>query len=544
MLTNPGSRADLLLTLARLAFPDAVRRANQPVAVAILIAVLFLAFATVATLGLLPVVFAIESDALQRNLLNLIACSVTAIGLLAQVALRAPVTWLLDLEDLLRLPVGFWDLYGLRFALSTLGYWLPVLGPVAAYLTITRAGGLAGIPVTLLGILSLVCIFGRTAAILSLLVNRALEGALGTLAMLVIMVACQVAIFFGVMAFVGEFDSEGVTRAIEDSAVLGGLGYTPPGLVAGIAHQPGWSASNLARLGSLFAVLGLLTLLESRLLLRACLEHPDGDRRAATGVLPLARLLRRSSRLTPMGALTLLEAECLLRLKPARRVLAIIVAFALVWVPAFAGFTVGLAGLNILALHGFRVEKQPSTCHVWRESLSLPLTVPQIFRATGRAPSVMIVFVLAVILGLTPLDWFGWQFFLVAFLLILAGVLLGTAVYGLIQIYWPLRSAGLTDDPNGAKFAASLLAPQLTLIPAFLSMVLYILYERERLSALAAELIAAAVLLLAAAAAYASRRWQARVLGARGRELLLDNPAEDPPKPSSPPDHPQPQGNP
>ena len=91
--TNPGSRVDLLLTLARLSFPDAVRRANQPVAVAILIAVLFLAFATVATLGLLPVLFTIESDGLRRNLLNLIACSITALGLLAQVALRAPVTW-------------------------------------------------------------------------------------------------------------------------------------------------------------------------------------------------------------------------------------------------------------------------------------------------------------------------------------------------------------------------------------------------------------------------------------------------------------------
>ncbi len=532
--TNPGSRADLLLTLARLSFPDAVRRANQPVAVSILIAVLFLAFATVATLGLLPVVFAIESDALRRNLLSLIACSVTALALLAQVALRAPVTWLLDLEDLLRLPVGFRDLYGLRFGLSTIGYWLFALGPAAAYLTIVRSGGIAGVPVTLLGILSLVWIFGRLAAILLLLVDRWVEGPLGTLALLVIMVLCQLAILVGAMAFGGELKSEGITRAIEESTLLGGLAYTPPGLVAGIVHEPGWSGPNLVRLAGLLAILGLLTVLENRRLLRSYLDRPGGDRRGASGVLPLVRMLRGSHRLTPMGALTLLEAECLLRLKPARRLLAIIVAFALVWVPAFAGFTVGLAGLNILALHGFRVEKQPSTCHIWRESLSLPLTVPQIFRATGRAPSVMIVFVLAVILGLTPLDWFGWQFFLVAFLLILAGVLSGTAVYGLIQIYWPLRSAGLTDDPNGAKFAASLLAPQLTLIPAFLSTILFILYERERLSALTAELIAAAVLLLAAAAAYGSRRWQARVLKARGRELLLNDPAEEPPKPSSP----------
>ena len=361
--TNPGSRVDLLLTLARLSFPDAVRRANQPVAVSILI-----------------------------------ACSVTAIGLLAQVALRAPVTWLLDLEDLLRLPVGFRDLYGLRFGLSTIGYWLFVLGPAAAYLTVMRSGGVAGAPVTLLGILSLVWIFGRLAAILSLLAHRWVEGALGTLAMLAIMVA-----------------------------------------------------------------------------------------------------------------------------------------FALVWAPTLAGLAVGMAGLFAVALHGFRVEKQPPTCYVWRESLPLPLSVQRIFRAPGRAPNVVILFVVALILGLTSRDWFGWPFFVVAACLMLAGVLLGTAAYGLIQLHWPQRSAGFADNPNAAKFGASLLLPQLAFGPALLTFVLYMLSERQRVSPLTAGLIAVAVLLLAALAAYGSRRWQARVLRARGRELLLDNPAEDPPKPSSPP---------
>lgn len=39
MFTNPGSRADLQLTPARLALPDTVRRADQPVAAATLIAI-------------------------------------------------------------------------------------------------------------------------------------------------------------------------------------------------------------------------------------------------------------------------------------------------------------------------------------------------------------------------------------------------------------------------------------------------------------------------------------------------------------------------
>ena len=535
-LTKPGSRADLLLTLARLALPDAVRRANQPVAMAVLFAVLFLVFATVGTLGTLPLIFAIESDALRRNLLSLIACTVTALALLAQVAIRAPVTWLLDLEDLLRLPIGFRDLYGLRFALSTIGYWLPVLGPAGVYLTVMRSGGIAGVPVTLLGIFSLVWIFGRTAAILSLLTDRWGESSLGTLAMFAIMAACQGAILVTAMALGGELDSEGIIGTIEGTSSLGGLGYTPPGLVAGIVHSPGPSAPNLARLGTLFAILGALAVLENRLLLRSYLERPGGDRRGASRVLPLTRILRRSRRLTPMGTLTALEAECLLRLKPARLLLAIMVAFALVWVPALAGLAVGLAGLLGLALHGFRVEKQPSTCYVWRESLGLPLTVPQIFRATGRAPSVMTVFLLALILGLTPLDWFGWQFFLVASSLMLAGALLAGAAYGLIQVYWPRRSTGPNNDPNGAKFAMSLLIPQIALVPAFLSFALYILYEGQRLSALTAGFIAAAVFLLAAVAAYTSRRRQARVLKARGRELLLNDCDEELPAAS---DHPQ-----
>ena len=524
-LTVHGSRADRLLTLARLVLPDAIRRANQPLAVAIPVAVLFLMFATVATLALLPAIFAIESDALRRNLLSLIACSVTALALLVQVLLRAPVTWLLDLEDLLRLPVGFRDLYGLRFALSTIGYWLPVLGPAGVYLTVMRSEGLSGVPVTLLGILSLVWIFGRTAAILSLLVNRSVEGGLSTLAMVVIMAACQGAILFGSLAFGGELDSEAIIGATEDSAVLGGLGYTPPGLVVGIVHQPGPSLPNLARLGGLMAVLGGLVALENRLLLRSYLERPGGDHRVASRVLPLARVLRGSRRLSPTATLAALETECLLRLKPARLLLAIIVAFALVWVPAFAGLAVGLAGLFGLALHGFRMEKQPSTCYVWRESLGLPFTVPQVFRATGRAPSVISVFVLAFILSLTPLDWFGWSFFVVASCLILSGLLLAGAGYGLIQVYWPQRSAGPSNETNAAKFAASLLLPQIAFAPVLLSFILYILYGRQRLSVLTAGLIAAAVLLLAAAAAYASRRWQRRMLETRGRELLLGDPS-------------------
>ncbi|MYF05048.1 MAG: hypothetical protein F4230_08785 [Holophagales bacterium] len=445
---KPGSRADLLLTLARLALPDAVRRSKQPLAVAIPVAVLFLAFASVATLGLLPAIFAIESDALRRNLLSLIACSVTAIALLAQVLLRAPVTWLLDLEDLLRLPVGFRDLYGLRFALSTIGYWLPVLGPAGVYLAVARSGGVSGAPITLLAILSLVWIFGRTAAILSLLVNRSVEGKLGA-----------------------------------------------------------------------------LVVLEQRLLLRSYLERPGGDRRAASGNLPLVRLLRKAKRLTPAGALTLVETESLLRLKPARLGLALALGTSLVLIPTVGGFAVGPAALLAIFLNDLRIGKQPPTCHVWRESLTLPFPVQGTFSAPGRAMNVVIVFAIAFILGLTPLEWFGWPFFFVAVCLMVAGFLMAAATYGLIQLRWPQRTEGFLHDPDGARLGAALVAAHLVGLPGALSFLFWALLERQRVTMLTTAIIAVSVVLLAATAAYASRRRQRRMLAARGRELLLKDPS-------------------
>ena len=529
-----GRRTDLLLTLARLSLPDAVRRANQPVAVAALFALLFLLFSTAATLGALPAIFAIESSALRKNLLNLIGSSVTAVALLAQMALRAPVTWLLDLKDLLRLPAGFRDLYGLRFALSTIGYWLPVLGPAGVYLAVTRSGGITGAPITLLGFLTLVWIFGRTAAILSLLFNRWVEGALGALAVVVIMAAVQGAILVWAMALAGGLNANGIPKAIEDSAVLSGLGYAPPGLFVGIVHEPGWSAPNLARLGSLFAVLAVLAALESRLLLRSYVERPELYGRTASGLLPLVRILRRWRRLGPLGVLQLLETEGLLRLKPARLVLAMALGFALVWVPTDAGFAVAMAAILSIGLNELRVGKQPPTCHAWRESLTLPFPVRRIFSAPGRATNMVVLCAIAFILGLTPLDWFGWPFLVVAVCLILAGVLMSDAAYGLIQVHWPQRNTGFIHDLDGSKFAATLVAAPLAFGPGSLIILIYGLQEQNRVTALVSSLIASAVLLLAAAAAYASRRWQARVLRTRGRELLLEDPDEAPPNDPSP----------
>ncbi len=124
----------------------------------------------------------------------------------------------------------------------------------------------------------------------------------------------------------------------------------------------------LARLALPDAVRRAKQPLENRLLLRSYLERPGGDRRAASGALPVARLLRKGKRLTPTGVLTLVEIECLLRLKPARLVLAVVLGTSLVLVPTAGAFAVGPAALFAIFLNELRIGKQPPTCHVWRES--------------------------------------------------------------------------------------------------------------------------------------------------------------------------------
>ncbi len=143
------------------------------------------------------------------------------------------------------------------------------------------------------------------------------------------------------------------------------------------------------------------------------------------------------------------------------------------------------------------------------------------------------VFVIEFILGLTPLEWFGLPFFSVAVCLMLAGFLMAAARYGLIQLRWPQRNEGFLHDPDGARLGATVGTVHLVGLPGALSFLLWALLERQRVTMLTAGIIAVAVLLLAAVIAYASRRRQTRVLQARGRELLLNDPFPLDPCPTS-----------
>ena len=545
MLTNLKTRFDRLLRLGRLLLPDAVSRVDQPLAVVIGLVVLFFAIACLAAFFLLPLLFGIEDDALRRNLLNLIACAVAVLWLIAQVVLRAPVVWLVDLEPLLPLPVGFGDLYRLRLALSIFGYWLVGLGPAAVYLVVARSGDSGGFLVGLLGMLVLVWTLGRVGAILSLKVDHLVEGVLGSLALLLVVVALYSGIAFAIGVVVAGIDVgavrtvDFVATTIRESPLLVAIGYTPPGLLVGIFDAPGWTGANLLRVGGLLAVLRALVVLERRMLLSSYLDRPGGPRRTAGKVLPLATILRKAPRLSGSGCLLLLEAECTLRLKPARWSVVICLGFGLcyslaLFTPAFLGlggvsseliilalpFTVLLA---VASLQSVRTEKPPNSCHVWRESLAFPITTLHVFRTPGKVPNALAVaFVLMITAAV--LARFGspdWLAVCVGVCLALSIVVLADAGYSLVQLNWPQRRAGTKRAVDPRRLIVCFLLPLPVSTPILIAVILFRVYDEHSDGPLIAAAVAAGVLLLAAAIGLGSRIWQQRVIEGKGAQYLV-----------------------
>ena len=477
MLTNLRARLDRLLRLGRLLLSDAVSRLEQPLAMVIGLAVLFFAIASLFAVLVLPLIFGIEDDGLRRNLLNLIACAVAVLWLIAQVVLRAPLVWLVDLEPLLPLPVGFGDLYGLRVALSTFGYWLVALGPAAVYLVVARSGSIGGLPVGLLGMLALVWIMGRVGAILSLKGDHLVEGALSSLALLLAVLALYVGLAFAVgVAFAGpDVEVAGtvdlLANTIRESPVLSAAAYTPPGLLVGIFDGPGGAGANLLRLTCLLAVLGGLVVLERRMLLSSYLDRPGGASRTAAKVLPIAGILRNSRRLSPSGCLLLVEAECTLRHKPARWTVVWSLGFGFCYL--FLPTSLGFVGLNseitilalpftvlllVAGLQSVRTEKPPNTCLVWRESLALPFPSLDVFRTPGNVPkAVAVAFVLMITAAV--LARFGspdWLAVCVGACLALSTIILADAGYSLLQLYWPQRPADRKSEADSIRQVAVL----------------------------------------------------------------------------------------
>lgn len=525
-LTNPGSRVDQLLTLARLSLPDAIRRGDQVPAVAMGLAFLYLVISTVSTLALLPALFGIEDDGLRRNILNLCACFVTLLWLLGQVVLRFPVSWLFDVEPLLRLPIGYRDLYLLRLALSLMGYWLVGLGPAAVYVLATQTNGPIHFVLAAAALLVLVLLLGRVAALLTLTVDRFTENLIGLIGLFIACIGVIYGVGVGIRILEGEAEIEAVADSIRNSSLLASAEFTPPGLVVAILDSPGVDEASIGRLGALLALLAAAILVERRLLLRQYLSRPGGDRRTASPVMPLARILRHRARLPPAVSLALVEVECAFRAKGVRWAYVICLAYASYSsIDLYLGI-LAAAFLATILLGSVSTEKPPQSCQVWRESLTLPQTVLQIFRAPARVRILLVLPVAAVAtgVGLTDAGWSEWPLAAMALAIVAALLLLADGIYSLIQLYWPKRHIGAASKHEHENFTAGIVAPLPMFALLCLAIVLWRIREEAERGPVIAGILAVAILLVAALVRHAATARQERELKARSHELLLRDP--------------------
>lgn len=527
-LTNPGSRVDRLLILGRLALPDAVKRGDRAAVVAIGLALLYLVIATALTLGLLPLFFAIEDDGLRRNLLNLSACVVMLLWILSQVVLRLPITWLLNLEGFLPLPVGYRDLYVLRLALSLVGYWLVGLGPAAIYVLATQSGGPAHFVLAAAALVVLVLLLGRVAATLIIAIDQLIESIIGLIGVFLATVATIYGGGIVIGLLEGETGIEAVAASIRDSAILGGAGFTPPGLLIAILDSPSAFQANILRLGALLIFLAAAILIEQRLLLRQYLARPGGDRRPAAPVTPLAHLLRHRRRLSPAASLTLVEVECALRAKGVRWAYVLCLGYA---AAASIDLLLGVLGavfLTTILLNNVRTEKPPPSCQVWRESLTLPLTAFRIFRVPARVPSLLVVPValLATGVGIAHFGWSAWRLGALAGFFLPVLFLLADGAYSLVQLYWPKRKIGGTSEFEPENLAAGVVA-QLPIVVLFgLSVVVWRIAEEAPHGHMITGISAVAILLVATLGWHVSTVRQRREIESRAHELLLRDQVE------------------
>lgn len=522
---NLKRRVHLLMILARLALPDALRRGGQAPAVAIGLAALYLVVATASTLALLPLLFGIEDDELRRNVLHLCALFVVLLWLLGQVVPRLPVTWLLDLEALLQLPVGYRDLYLLRLALSLIGYWLIGLGPAFIYILATQSVEPTSLLVGSAALLTLVLLLGRITAILTLTIDRLIENAVGLLGLFLACTGFLQGIAFAASVLDGEAEIESVTASIRESTLLTATGFTPPGFIVAILDSPGAVSANIARLGALLVLLGAAILLERRLLLRRYLSLPGGDGRTASPVMPLARLLRRQSLLSPASCLALVEVEAAFRAKGVRWAYVMCLAYATYSsVDLFMGL-IGSAFLTVFMLNSIRTEKPPPSCQVWRESLTLPPTAFQIFRTPARVPFLLVVpaVLVAAGVGFTRYGWNEWRLGALAAILVVALFLFADGAYSLVQLYWPKRNVGSAAPPEMKNLAASILAGLPMMAFFFLAMIVWRVEDGSEHASSFANITVAATLFAAALVWRVATARQRREIESRAHELLLQD---------------------
>ncbi len=522
-LVPPGSRIERLLVLLRIAPAAAIRKSGQRPHVSLGLGVLYLGPVTAATLYILPQLIGIDDDQLRRQSLYLSAGLITILWFPAQILLRLPLTWLLDLRSLLTLPVGFRDLYLLRLGLSAFGYWLLFLAPAAAYLLVTQSAGVAGFLLNIAALLTVVLVLGRLAGILDLAANDLVSGWLGPLGIALLSAAFFNSVTTVFEVILGEASLERAATAVNDSALLAAVGLTPPGLLIAMFDSPGAVLDNVLRLLVLVAALFVASLIERSLLLRNYVSRPSAAHDPASPTLPLTWIFRRMKYMSPPAHLTLIESETVLRWKRIRLCYAVAVGYATYPTADFELSTVFIVLLALALFNSIRIEKPLPGCQVWRESLTLPLTTLRIVRIPGRVPPLLAGCVLLVVLVFRVIrgNWTSWEVGGLIAGCLLSVFLLSGALYSNAQLHWQRRGGPGKPEADAKNLLASLLAG----LPVYgaVTLIMFVLLADGETKATASAGAGVAVILLGATIVrlVAAAR-QRRAVATRAHELLLE----------------------
>ena len=475
------------------------------------------------TAVLWPLVMNVDEQLLRHKALSMAVLAVALCGLSAQVLLKFPLLWLVDLRPLLSLPFSFTCLYFLRVAMSTVGLWVAALGPVGIYFAAADSASGAGVTWTLAGTLVLVWIVGRLATIISLAADYLVKGLLASLLLLVLLVAGYRGMHAMALSVLGPTGFGERSLAIPKFDVADFVVHTPFGWFSSIITTPRDTPAKISALGLMLGCLAVLMIVERQILLLDC-NHRFGRRASepSMGTRALAPLLRRLRHLPPSTVLWLAETRCVLQFRPVRLCILVCFAFGLAYAAMMP--RVGLLfPVLFFCLFFCGVRSVPAASHVWSESLTLPLTVVDVFRTPGRSGDVLAGALLVCVGSVVLADGeIGWLVKGVSVLLAVSIVTFASAGLGVARARWPVHQAGVSRVyANVRADVASLVA----LLPAVAVQVaafgLYLLDRSEYASAVINAGVGLGCLLAAVFSWLIARRWQSRFLERRGASHIL-----------------------
>ena len=488
-----------------------------------------------ATLGagisgaLLHLLLTIDDRFVRYRLLSLVVFAVLLCGLATQIFLKVPFLWLLDLRPLLPLPFGFSYLYLLRLVMSTGGLWIAAFGPFGVYLAAAHSPGLGGLSWILAATLLLVWIAGRLATILSLAADYLVSEVVASLLLLVLLVGGYRTMNLIGLSVARGSDLGDLGSGVVESALAEFVTYTPCGWFSTVLLSPRDTSAAIAAVSLMIGLLVLLMVVERRLLLFES-YHRRGERRPESS--PEMRVLILSlRRLRNLGASTVLllaEIRCVLQFRPARLCILVCLAFGFVF--ASTTPTLGLLfPLLFFSLFYHGIRSIPAGSHVWRESLTLPLTILDVVRAPGKSGD-LLASALLLCLGSVVAAGAdtGWILKSVSLLLAVSIVGLTSAGLGVVHTRWPpRRTSEGRAHPNFLADVASLIAlcPAAAVQGAALGLHLL---DRDGSSSAALYAWAGVGCSLATWSSWwIARGWQGRFLRRRGAGQLLGTGADD-----------------